>query len=77
MNYKFNITQLDDHVGNRTLRYVKFVIHCTYTVIAPDYFASVNHCTLYTLHYGGCDGDPLIPSSFHSFLWIPTLLHIF
>ena len=25
MNYKFNIMQLDDHVGNGMLRYVKFV----------------------------------------------------
>ena len=30
---------------------------------------------LYT--YSNCDGDPLIPSSFNSFWWIPTLLHIF
>ena len=59
MNYKFNITQLDDHVGNGMLRYALS------TVIAPDYFASVNYCTLYTLHlYSSCDGDPLIPSSF-------------
>ena len=53
---------------------LRFVIH---SVIAPDYFASVNHCSLYTLHYGGCGGDPLILSSFHSFLWIPTLLQMF
>ena len=30
---------------------------------------------LYT--YSNCDGDPLIPSSFNSFWWIPTLLYIF
>ena len=30
---------------------------------------------LYT--YSNCDGDPLIPPSFNSFWWIPTLLHIF
>ena len=30
---------------------------------------------LYT--YSNCDGDPLIPTSFNSFWWIPTLLYIF
>ena len=30
---------------------------------------------LYT--YSNCDGDPLIPSSFNSFWWIPTLVYIF
>ena len=41
------------------LRYVKFGTWYSYS-IAPDYFASVNYCTLYTLHLSSsceCGGE--------------------
>ena len=65
------------YVGIVMLHYLKFVIHCTY------YSYSIAMHLLIIVHYyidctySSCDGNPLIPSSFHSFWWIPTLLHVF